>query len=162
MAVYYCYNRQMEITFKSFAPLTPVERRGPRVLVVDDDHDSMVKTTELLREVNATISTAASGKEAIEWFLSETPLDLVLLDLYMPDMNGFETFDAIRETDWYCARRIPVIAVSSNMLAEPKQKFLKSTGFKDYVTKPLRRETFIPMIRHHAPYAHIDPTAAWY
>lgn len=154
----------MEFTFKSFAPsaLSPAERPGPRVLVVDNDHRSLVKTTELLREVNATISTASNGKEALTWFESNTPLDLVLLDLYMPDMSGFKLFDAIRDTEWYCQRRIPVIAISSQSLAETKQQFLKSTGFKDYMSKPLHREKFIAMIRHHAPCAQMDPTAAWY
>lgn len=152
----------MEIKFKSFITDPTDEAQGPRVLVVDDNHKSMVATLALLKEVNASVSTATSGKEALEWFHSNTLLDLVLLDLYMPDMNGFQALEAIRNTEWYRAHPMPIVAVSSNMLAEPKDKFLKSSGFKDYVTKPLRRETFIPMIRHHAPFARMAPGAAWY
>lgn len=147
----------MEFTFKAFPP--PL-KSGPRILIVDDDPKSVAAASELLREADAKILVAKSGMEALEWFYNETPIDLVLLDLYMPDMNGFKTFEALRNTEWFCTRRIPVIAMSSTMLAEPKAQFLKSTGFKDYITKPLHAEQLLPMVQLYAP--HGDLTESWY
>ncbi|MDX2095695.1 MAG: response regulator [Alphaproteobacteria bacterium] len=122
---------------------------SPRILLIEDDPISAKLASNLLSELNATVTIVCCGEEAVALFEKATPLDLVLTDLYLPDISGFAVADRIRTTEHYRNRRIPIIALTSNALMESKADFLKNSGFSDYITKPLRKNTFPDIIRHH-------------
>lgn len=132
----------------------------PRILIVDDDPISAALANNLLREMDATVTVVGTGQEAIDMFEAETNFDLVLMDLYLPNLNGFKTTEAIRASTHYRNRKIPIIALTSNTLMEPKAQFLKSTGFAEYITKPVRKESFTPLIKRLLPVS--DPSLSWY
>ena len=134
----------------------------PRILLVEDDPISARLSTNLLAELEAEIVHVLTGEEAVELFEAATPFDLVLMDLYLPAMSGFKATEAIRASAHYESRPIPIIAVSSTALMEDKAKFLKSTGFTDYINKPPRKDTFAAQVKKHLSTPHKPTTLAWY
>ena len=125
----------------------------PRILMVEDDPISAALATHLLSELEADVTIVGKGEEAVALFEAETEFDLVLMDLYLPGISGFATTEQIRATDHYCNRRIPIIALTSNALMESKEQFLKKSGFTDYITKPVRKDSFPALIKQHLPRA---------
>lgn len=122
-----------------------------RILIVEDDPISAQRATKLLSELDAEIIVVGTGADAIAQFENKAEIDLVLMDLYLPDLSGIKTSEQIKTTEHYCDRRIPIVALTSNTLMEPKEQFLKSTGFADYITKPVRTETFSNLVKKHLP-----------
>ena len=138
--------------------------QNPRILLVEDDPISAMLATKLLKEIEAQVTVAKTGAEAIAYFegAEDVPheFDLILMDLYLPDMSGLAAWEAISKTLHYCDHRIPAIALTSNALMEPKADFLKSTGFKNYIAKPVHHETFVKTLQQHLPKA--APKLSWY
>jgi DNA-binding response OmpR family regulator len=100
-----------------------------RALIIDDDPDTVDLIKIIFRNAGMDVVGAFSGKEAIQKCSDSVP-SVILLDLMMPDMDGWETFHSIRQmTD------VPVIVVSADTKKENVVKGL-NTGFDDYVTKP--------------------------
>lgn len=103
------------------------------VLIVDDDPDTLFTINEIVRSCNCKTLLAKNGKECLQ-ILEENIPDLILLDIMMPEMDGFQTIRRIRENvDW---RHIPVFAVTARAMLEDRQIILKN-GFDDYLTKPV-------------------------
>jgi CheY-like chemotaxis protein len=90
----------------------------------------------LLKPTNATVKLARNGKEMLDLIAEKTP-DLVLLDINMPVMNGFETLLEIRKTH----PALPVIAQTAYAMLEEQQKCLK-LGCNDYIAKPITKDKF--------------------
>src|SRR5437867_1364024 len=91
----------------------PLSRRvapAPTILVVDDDADSRIIFSQVLRAKGCVVFTAKDGREALEKAKTLGP-DLVLMDLAMPRIDGFEAIRRLRESSW--TRRLPIIAVSA-------------------------------------------------
>ena len=135
---------------------------NPRILLVEDDPISAALASNLLKELQAEITVVAKGEDAVALFEAEKEFDLVLMDLYLPGIDGFKTTSEIRGTDHYRTRRIPIIALTSNALMERKEDFLKKTGFSDYITKPVRKDSFPATVQKHL--SNIAPAAklSWY
>jgi CheY-like chemotaxis protein len=123
----------------------------PVILIVEDDPISARLSSNLLAELEAEIIVVHKGEDAIAHFNDEKPVDIVLMDLYLPGLNGFDSAAGIRETEHYRTRRVPIIALTSNALMERKEDFLKKTGFTDYITKPPRKDTFAGLVKKHLP-----------
>jgi CheY-like chemotaxis protein len=103
------------------------------VLIVDDDPDALFTVNEIIQSCKCTTLVAKNGLECLSILQENTP-DLILLDIMMPEMDGFQTIRKIRENpDW---QHIPVIAVTARAMLEDRQIILKN-GFDDYVTKPI-------------------------
>lgn len=134
----------------------------PRILLIEDDPISAKLATNILREIEAEVTHVVSGEEAVALFEAEQEFELVLLDLYLPGMSGFTTWEKIRGTEQYRLRRIPVVALTSNALMEPKAQFLKTTGFTDYVAKPVRKDTFPDFVRKLLPASAPTAKLSWY
>ena len=106
-----------------------------QILVVDDDRDGLQVAVEILQLINAETFAAASGMEALSLLEGITP-DCILLDLAMPDMDGWETYTRIRAIP-AASGQIPVIALTSHASQGDREAALE-WGFDGYVTKPYR------------------------
>jgi PAS domain S-box-containing protein len=104
------------------------------VLVVDDDVRNAFSLTALLERDRATVVIAESGPAAIA-MLAQTPdIDIVLMDIMMPIMDGYETIRAIRSFDGY--KRLPIIAVTAKVVSGERQRCIDA-GANDFVPKPI-------------------------
>jgi signal transduction histidine kinase/DNA-binding response OmpR family regulator len=104
-----------------------------KVLLVDDDQDTLFTINEIVQSCGCKTTMANGGKECIEHLESEIP-DLILLDIMMPDMDGFQTLKKIRENEKWI--NIPVFAVTAKAMVGDREIILKQ-GFDDYIPKPV-------------------------
>lgn len=112
-----------------------------RILVVDDDKNTRLLLRAVLEAENYTVVTAENGEEALE-LMDREHIDLVVLDIMMPHMDGYEFTKAIRSTD----NNLPVLMVSARQLPADKHKgFL--VGTDDYMTKPIDEEEMLLRIK---------------
>ena len=113
-------------------------KRG-RVLVVDDDSDIRNLVRELLERQGYDVTDAANGRDGLRAFYASTP-DVVVLDVGMPEMDGFETLERIRDLS-----DVPVIMLTARAAELEKVRGLKA-GADDYVTKPFGRQELLARI----------------
>jgi CheY-like chemotaxis protein len=117
---------------------------GRKVLVVDDDIRNIFALTSLLDEHGMTVLSAETGKRAIE-ALAETPdVDIVLMDIMMPEMDGYDTMRAIRQVPALLS--LPIIAVTAKAMKGDREKCFEA-GATDYISKPVDREQLLGMLR---------------
>ena len=133
----------------------------PRILLVEDDPISAKLSSNLLAELDAEITHVMKGEDALALFEAGSDFDVVLMDLYLPGLNGFKTTDAIRATENWRGRMIPILALTSNPLMENREQFLKTTGFSDYLMKPPRKDTFAAAVKKHIGTGR-ERLATWY
>jgi DNA-binding response OmpR family regulator len=110
-----------------------------RVLVVDDDDDIRLLLEELLRGAGYTVDTAEDGRAALRVF-HENPCDLVILDLSMPELDGFETLERLRDLS-----DVPVILLTARSGEIDKVRGFRA-GADDYVVKPFGRQELLARI----------------
>lgn len=142
----------LTLQLEETAPLRPqavqekarLDLAGYRVLVVDDITSNRLVAATYLRFFGATPVEAASGTAALR-YLSEGGIDLVLLDMNMPEMNGIETFMALRALPGPLGR-VPVIAMTANALSDHR-KLYADTGLEGYLAKPVSPDTAAMEIR---------------
>jgi HAMP domain-containing protein/CheY-like chemotaxis protein/signal transduction histidine kinase len=129
--------------------LEQVRRRDPllagkKVLVVDDDVRNIFSLTALLERHNMQILSAENGKDAIA-LLKKTPdVDLVLMDIMMPEMDGYQTMRAIREQSAFKA--LPIIALTAKAMKGDREKCIEA-GSSDYISKPVQRDQLLSLLR---------------
>jgi CheY-like chemotaxis protein len=103
------------------------------ILIVDDDTDTLYTLDEIVQACNCNTVLAKSGKECLTALEQKTP-DLILLDIMMPEMDGFQTLKQIKlNKKW---SDIPVFAVTAKAMKSDKDIVLKQ-GFTDYIPKPV-------------------------
>jgi signal transduction histidine kinase/CheY-like chemotaxis protein len=124
---------------------TAAEGNGPRVLLVDDNGFNQMLIQMQLRKLGCSVRVAANGLAGVNAWQSER-FDLVLMDLQMPEMNGFEaTFEIRRrESESGCAPT-PIVAVTAEVSSETRQRCLES-GMDDYLTKPVALDKLRPLL----------------
>jgi two-component system chemotaxis sensor kinase CheA len=103
------------------------------VMIVDDDANTLFTIAEIVRSINCNPILANNGKECLEQLEKQTP-DLILLDIIMPEMDGFKTIDNIRKNNKWTD--IPVYAVTAKAMKNDNEIILKH-GFTDYIPKPV-------------------------
>ena len=111
------------------------------ILVIDDDDQLRISFCKLLTEENYSVTAAASGEAGID-IVRRQPLDLVILDMRLPGMNGMETFKQIRTID----SKLPVIIVTAYGTTEIAIEATKM-GAYDYVLKPFEVPEMLTLIR---------------
>src|SRR6185369_7594241 len=117
---------------------------GKNILVVDDDVRNLFALTTVFERFNINVITAESGKEAIN-ILNENPmLDMVLMDIMMPEMDGYETMQKIRRE--HKNNLLPIIAVTAKAMKGDRQKCIEA-GASDYITKPLKIDQLLSLMR---------------
>lgn len=111
------------------------------ILVADDDKHTRMLLRAILEDANYTVTTAENGEEALD-ILDREHIDLVVLDIMMPKMDGYEFTKLIRETD----NAMPILMVTAKHLpADEKRGFL--VGTDDYITKPIDEEKLLLHIK---------------
>ena len=103
------------------------------ILVVDDDDINIFALSSVLKSKVAKIHTASDGIECLE-FLRKNTVDIVLLDIMMPIMDGYQTLKEIRNDN--TLKHLPVIALTALAMVGDKEKCIEA-GANDYVTKPI-------------------------
>jgi CheY-like chemotaxis protein len=124
---------------ESDAPLT-----GRKVLVVDDDIRNIFALNSLLERHNMEVITATNGQEAINLVESTEDLSLVLMDVMMPEMDGYETMRRIRTQPQF--RMLPIIALTAKAMKGDREKCLEA-GASDYVAKPVNTDQLLSLVR---------------
>jgi signal transduction histidine kinase/CheY-like chemotaxis protein len=105
-----------------------------KVLIVDDNSANLDIIETFLKDEPITLFKAYNGKDAIS-IIEETHLDLILLDLQMPDLNGFQISRIIREKENNCGRRVPIIAMTAYVFNEDYDECIRN-GIDDCLIKP--------------------------
>jgi CheY-like chemotaxis protein/signal transduction histidine kinase/HAMP domain-containing protein len=124
---------------ESDEPLT-----GRKVLVVDDDIRNIFALNSLLERHNMQVITATNGQEAIKLVESTDDLSLVLMDVMMPEMDGYETMRRIRSNHQF--RMLPIIALTAKAMKGDREKCLEA-GASDYVAKPVNTDQLLSLVR---------------
>jgi CheY-like chemotaxis protein len=108
--------------------------RGKHVLVIDDDARNVFAITSTLELHGLLVSQASDGRRGIEALRAAPEIDLILMDVMMPGMDGYETMAAIRQMPRF--GQLPIIAVTARAMPGDREKSL-AAGANDYVTKPV-------------------------
>jgi CheY-like chemotaxis protein len=116
----------------------PREWKDLRVLVADDNPVNRKILTVLLEKEGHMVVAAGNGQEALEIFETQA-FDVILMDIEMPQMNGFEAAAKIRRREIGTGRHIPIVAVSAHAVSGVKEQCL-TAGMDRYVSLPLRKE----------------------
>lgn len=117
---------------------------GKRVLLVDDDARNVFALVSALEIKGVTVVVAENGREAIDLLAVESDYDLVLMDIMMPVMDGYDAMKEIRVG--LELRHLPIIALTAKAMKSEKEKCLEA-GASDYITKPLQMEQLFSLMR---------------
>ena len=114
------------------------------MLLVDDDARNIFALSSVLERRGMNVVTATTGREAIESLASTPEIAIVLMDIMMPEMDGYQTMQAIREeAKW---RRLPIIALTAKAMKGDREKCLQA-GASDYLAKPVNTEQLLAALR---------------
>jgi len=117
---------------------------GKNILVVDDDVRNLFALTTVFERYNINVITAESGKEAISILNENAFIDMVLMDIMMPEMDGYETTQKIRRE--HKNSLLPIIAVTAKAMKGDRQKCIEA-GASDYITKPVKVDQLLSLMR---------------
>ena len=124
--------------------LDDINFNGKTILVVDDDMRNTFVLVEILEDKEATVLTASNGKEALNILENNTNINIVLMDIMMPVMDGYEAITKIRENN--DTKDIPIIAITAKAMTKDKEKSL-NVGANDFLTKPLNLDSFLGVVK---------------
>jgi CheY-like chemotaxis protein/signal transduction histidine kinase/HAMP domain-containing protein len=117
---------------------------GKKVLVVDDDVRNIFALSSVLERRGMTVLTAGTGREAIATLDSTPDVAIVLMDIMMPEMDGYETMQVIRHNPAF--QRLPIIALTAKAMKGDREKCLEA-GASDYLAKPVNTEQLLSALR---------------
>ncbi len=117
---------------------------GQKVLLVDDDARNIFALSSVLERRGMEVLTATTGSEAIETLGSTPGVAIVLMDIMMPEMDGYQTMEVIRAKPQF--RRLPIIALTAKAMKGDREKCLEA-GASDYLAKPVNTEQLLSALR---------------
>ena len=117
---------------------------GKKVLVVDDDVRNIFALSSVLERRGMVVLTAGTGREAILTLEATPDLAIVLMDIMMPEMDGYETMQVIRQNASF--RRLPIIALTAKAMKGDREKCLEA-GASEYLAKPVNTEQLLSALR---------------
>lgn len=119
------------------------ELENKRILLVDDEARNIYALKSYLETRQMKIEVAANGKEAIDFLMAGNETDIILLDMMMPVMDGFETLDILRKDE--TLKHIPVIALTAKAMKGDREKCLEA-GAWDYISKPVNLKLLLDVM----------------
>ena len=121
--------------------------KGRKVLVVDDDMRNVFALSKILKQKGVIVEKAENGKKALKYLEANDDIDLVLMDIMMPEMNGYETIKIIRDKKSKVRKHdILIFALTAKAMKQDKEKCVEA-GADDYLSKPLDMEKLFSMMR---------------
>ncbi|MBI2266335.1 MAG: HAMP domain-containing protein, partial [Armatimonadetes bacterium] len=117
---------------------------GKRVFIVDDDVRNIFALTSALEQHKMIVSYAENGRECLDLLEKDHEIDIVLMDIMMPEMDGYLTMRAIRKMERY--RSLPVIALTAKAMKGDREKCVEA-GASDYIAKPLDTDQLLSLLR---------------
>jgi HAMP domain-containing protein/signal transduction histidine kinase/DNA-binding response OmpR family regulator len=118
--------------------------RGRKILVVDDDARNIFALTSVLENHDMHVVSATSGQSAIDIIQNTPDVGIVLMDIMMPDMDGYETMRAIRRVPDF--RTLPIVALTAKAMKGDREKCLDA-GASDYIAKPVNTDQLLSLMR---------------
>jgi CheY-like chemotaxis protein len=118
--------------------------RGKKILIVDDDVRNVFALTSVLEASGMEVLYAENGRDGIACLTSHPDVDLVLMDIMMPEMDGYETIRTIRERDEF--EQLPIIALTAKAMRGDREKSIAS-GASDYIAKPVDTDQLLSLMR---------------
>jgi CheY-like chemotaxis protein len=117
---------------------------GRSVLIADDDARNLFTLTSLLEKHQMHVRVAENGREAIEALTDGPGVDLVLMDIMMPEMDGYEAIRAIRRMEPF--QSLPIIALTAKAMRGDRESCIEA-GASDYIAKPVDTEQLLSLLR---------------
>lgn len=117
---------------------------GKTILIVDDDMRNVFALSSFLENYNIRIVIAKNGREGIEKLTVNSNIDLVLMDIMMPEMDGYEAMREIRKNPTYV--RLPIIALTAKAMKDDREKCI-AAGANEYLTKPFDTQKLLSLLR---------------
>jgi len=123
-------------------PMDPV-LDGRRVLIVDDDPRNLFAISSVLESQGMDVLIAETGQDGIDVLMREPAIELVLMDIMMPGMDGYSTMEVIRRQEGFAD--LPIIAVTAKAMVGDREKAIDA-GASDYVTKPVAIDMLLEVL----------------
>ena len=117
---------------------------GKKVLIVDDDVRNVFALTSVLEANGMEVMFAENGKDGIESLRASPDVDLVLMDIMMPELDGYETMQSVRKTSGF--ERLPIISLTAKAMKGDREKSIAS-GASDYIAKPVDVDQLLSLMR---------------
>ena len=139
-------NGQPGLPKKTFRKLGSINEvlQHKKVLIADDDVRNIFSLTKILESYKMEVLSAIDGKEALRQLEENPGVDIVLMDMMMPEMDGYETTRYIREQQRW--KNIPVIALTAKAMTGDREKCINA-GASDYITKPVDMDQLLSLLR---------------
>jgi len=118
--------------------------QGKRVMIVDDDVRNIFALTSLLEDRGMLVISHDNGRDAIRYLQAQPDVDVVLMDIMMPEIDGIDTIREIRKL--HACKDLPIIAVTAKAMKGDREKCIEA-GAWDYLSKPVETELMIGMLR---------------
>ncbi len=120
-----------------------------RILLAEDNPVNQRVALHILRKGNHSVHAVVNGREAVEAWERE-PFDLVLMDVQMPEMDGFEATDAIRTREKINGKHVPIVAMTAHAMAGDRERCL-AAGMDEYISKPVNGPELLRLLQKVAP-----------
>ena len=115
-----------------------------KILIVEDDEISYIFLEEILSETGAELLRASTGREAINQFKAHNDLDIILMDLQLPKLSGFDATRQIKEMK----PELPIIAQTAFAMQADRKKAMEA-GCDDYITKPIDHNMLVEVMKRY-------------
>lgn len=136
-------NSSENVRIKTLGSLTEV-LSGKKILITDDDARNIFSLTKSLEKYKVEVIVAMDGKDALQQIKQNPDIDVILMDMMMPEMDGYETIREIRKMPKLA--RLPVIAITAKAMIGDRQKCIDA-GASDYISKPVDIDQLLSLLR---------------
>lgn len=130
-----------------------IEFEPATILLVEDLKANIILITEILQKTNINVDVCRNGRNTFDYLKEKTP-DLILMDIMLPDVDGIEITEKIKNSEQEDLRNVPVIVFTATIISQRINK-LKKAGFDGYLQKPINHKEFYTELMRFLPYKYI-------